>query len=80
MDPLSPDKRSPLFIRLICGDLGYCCIYAFFRLFKRTGLIATRLGMSRRTVQLYKVRWRAGEFKCEGCKNCLLTDMRRAGK
>jgi hypothetical protein len=60
-----------LFERLIKQELKFCCIYAFFKLQKRTGAIADRLGMTDRTVRYHKARWRAKEYKCEGCPNCL---------
>lgn len=53
------------------GGLGYCCLYAFFRLFKRTGLIAARLGMDDRTVRYQKARFRSGEYQCEKLDCCL---------
>lgn len=55
--------------KLICDPtpygLGYCCIYAFFRVHKRTGLIAERLGICDRAVRYHKADFKAGEFQCE---------------
>ena len=51
--------------------LGYCCIYAFFRLFKRTGLIAARLGLTDRAIRYHKMAYKDGDMHCEKCPNCL---------
>lgn len=57
--------------QLIEGDLGYCCEYAFFTLYKRTTLIADRLGVSVRVVQLHKAAVREGCVACSSKPNCL---------
>jgi len=56
---------------LIRDGLGYCCEYAFFRLHKRTGLIAARLGVSDRAVRYHKAAFKAGDLKCECTDRCL---------
>lgn len=53
------------------GGLGFCCLYAFFRLRKRTGLIAARLGVDERTIRRHKAAFKAGEYRCEELKCCL---------
>lgn len=54
---------------LICDDLGYCCLWAFFRLNKRTALVATRLGVTPRAVCYAKSAAKRGS--CENKANCL---------
>lgn len=51
--------------------LGYCCEYAFFKLKKRTGLIAERLGVCDRAVRYHKRAFKDGRVRCENCHNCL---------
>lgn len=61
---------------LVTEGLGYCCLWAFFRLFpsrRETSLIADRLGVSDRAVRY--ARNNAG--KCEKCKNCLFSTIAR---
>lgn len=65
------DKPIALTERLIKQGLGYCCLWAFFKLFRQTPMIALRLGVTPRTVRLYKARFRGGEYKCEGCAKCM---------
>jgi hypothetical protein len=71
VNTLPDHKPYTLTERLIRQGLGYCCLWAFFSLFRRTELIAIRLGVTPRTIRLYKARFRGGEFKCEGCEKCL---------
>lgn len=56
---------------MIEEDLGYCCEWAFFDLFKRTALIAARLGVTTRAVKYHKAAVREGCKTCEGKPNCL---------
>src|SRR5512146_1915593 len=56
---------------LICEGLGYCCEFAFFTCFKRTGLIAERLGVEARTVRYHKMAFKDGRLKCRGAATCL---------
>ena len=56
---------------LITAGLHYCCPYAFFRLNKRTEQIALRLGVSTRAVRYWKMAFKQGDMRCEGCKKCL---------
>lgn len=79
-DQIPPGKRSQ-FEKLVCEDgLGYCCPYALFRVTKETGKIATRLGMTTRTIRLWKAKFRSKEIVCEGRSNCLITHIRSLGK
>lgn len=70
-------KREPtkptLTETLICGEngLSYCCLFAFFSLYRKTEQIAIRLGVTSRTIRLYKARFRDGEFVCCGKGDCL---------
>jgi hypothetical protein len=66
-DPHTPSLTEYLITRA----LGYCCLWAFFSLFRQTGQIAQRLGVTPRTIRLYKARFRGGGFKCEGCEKCM---------
>lgn len=73
-----PRNSTPTIRSLVCGGLGYCCLWAFFKLHKRTAVIATRLGVSKRAVQQWKVRFREGCLTCEHKKDCLqMTVLRR---
>lgn len=73
------DNRST-FERLVCDGLGYCCPYAFLRTNKQTGHIAIRLGMSDRTVRLWKARFRDKELHCTVQPSCMLSAIRTGGK
>ena len=57
--------------RLVCEGLNYCCLWAFFRLHKRTGLIATRLGVTERAIRYWKMAFKQGDLSCEKCEKCL---------
>ena len=69
---------KPIVPELITGKngLNYCCLWAFFTLYRSSDAIALRLGVTTRTVRLYKERFHAGEFKCEGCEKCLKPHMK----
>jgi hypothetical protein len=56
---------------LITSGLGYCCSWFFFTHFKRTALIAIRLGVTPRAVRYAKAKFKSGEMKCRGCENCM---------
>lgn len=67
-------NEHSIFYRLITSQsegLGYCCVWAFFSRFKRTAVIAARVGVDRSTVKRWKRRFYAGELKCENCERCL---------
>lgn len=59
-------KRYQITTRILIRDMGYCCPFAFFYLFKRTALVATRLGVSTRAV-----RYAKASCTCERSKECL---------
>lgn len=56
---------------LITQDLGYCCLWFFFTRYKKTGLIAARLGVTERAVRYAKAEVRSGCSKCEGREACM---------
>jgi hypothetical protein len=60
---------------LICDPrpygLGYCCPYAFFKLHKRTGAIAARLGVTERAIRYWKMAFKDGHMKCQNAGKCL---------
>lgn len=56
---------------MVTQDLGYCCEFAFFALFKKTLQVAERLGVSRQAVQKKRRAFREGLMKCENCEKCL---------
>ena len=64
---------------LIEVDLGYCCEWFFFHHFKRTAVIADRLGVSTAAVRNAKARVRSGESVCKGCEGCLHARITLAG-
>lgn len=70
-----------LFERLVCEEgLGYCCPYALFRVTRRTGAIAIRLGMSDRIVRIWKARFRNKELSCENKPTCMIAHIRSIGR
>ena len=55
----------------ITRNLGYCCEWFFFQLYKDSALIAAHLGVTRATVKRHK-KWAKDEVvKCKSCVNCL---------
>lgn len=50
----------PTIRSMVTQDLHYCCLWFFFSRFRRTGLIAARLGVSPQAV-------RACRSTCGGC-------------
>jgi hypothetical protein len=66
----------PTITTLITKDLHYCCMWAFFSIFKKRGEIADRLGVSTRTVNRAKADFRAGKMKCKGCERCMKEQVR----
>lgn len=56
---------------LVVEELGYCCEWAFFSLFRQTTKISERLGVSRQAIKKRKALRREGCIKCEGKPNCL---------
>ena len=66
-----PKSSRPTVKSLIVFGLGYCCEWAFFKTYKRTGRIADRLGVGDRAIRYHKRMFKDGELKCEGCTNCM---------
>lgn len=62
---------------LIREGLGYCCLWAFFARYKRTGMIAARLGVTERAIRYHKADFRAGCLKCEKREKCLKEHLKR---
>jgi hypothetical protein len=60
-------------------SLGYCCPWFFFESHRkvRTGLIATRFGLSERTVRKWRAQFKCGGMKCEGSQQCLKARLKR---
>lgn len=54
---------------LITEGLNYCCPWFFFRLYRRSSVIADRLGVTVRAVQKAKAEADLGE--CERCGKCM---------
>lgn len=75
----NPD-RSPPIKGLITLGLNYCCVWAFFSLFRKTDVIADRLGCQRRVVQVWKKRFREGGLACTNCERCMFAALLKAGK
>lgn len=57
--------------RLIEDELGYCCEFAFFTLYRKTALVADRLGVSTRAIKKHKAAVREGCETCSSKPNCL---------
>ena len=56
---------------LVTKGLGYCCPWAFFKIFRKTPEIAARLGVTEQTVRNWKAKVDDGYCKCEGRGNCM---------
>jgi hypothetical protein len=65
---------------LITSGLGYCCPWMFFHLFRKTGVIAARLGVTERAVRYAKKRVKEGEWVCEGHPTCMCKRMTLSGE
>ncbi len=61
---------------LVTNDLGYCCVYFFFTRYRKTALVAARLGVSERAVRYHKADVKSGLTSCTKCEKCLLEKMR----
>jgi len=72
MRALSNNKPRRLTVaRMITEDLGYCCEYKFFSLYKDTPLVAARLGIDERTVRKHKAALAEGRLVCKNAGNCM---------
>lgn len=67
----NPIANPPNIRSMIVEDLGYCCPWVFFQMFRRTSLIATRLGVAPRSVRMVKARCDNGEETCTGVARCM---------
>jgi hypothetical protein len=56
---------------LVTQDLKYCCLWFFLTRFRRTRLVADRLGLTDQAIRACRSRVRSGEEKCEGRENCM---------
>lgn len=56
---------------MIVQDMGYCCPFFFFSHYRRTALIAARLGVSDRAVRYHKEELDAGRMVCAKAPGCL---------
>jgi len=90
VNTLSPDNVNtsnphPYSVpNLITGKdgLNYCCMYGFFSIYRRTAQIALRLGVTDRTVRVYKAKFKEGEYECEKRDCCLkkaITEIKLTG-
>lgn len=78
-----PKGAKSIVVPLI-ESLGYCCPWAFLRCHnalgqKKTGLIAARLGVNRKTVSRLKDAVRSGQFGCSHSETCLYARIRASG-
>jgi len=64
---------------MITEDLGYCCEWRFFSLYKNTAMIAARLGIDERTVRKHKAAFAEGRLVCENAANCMKAKTPRSG-
>ena len=72
MRALSNNKPRRLTVAsMITHDLGYCCEWRFFSLYKDSELIAARLGIDERTVRKHKAALAEGRLACRNCPNCM---------
>ena len=67
----------PTVTSLITQDLGYCCPWFFFRMFRRSVTVADRLGVTVRAVQ--KAKAAAAESGCSNCEKCMRQKVTLAG-
>ena len=51
--------------------LGYCCLWFFLTRFRRSRVVADRLGVDIRTINYARERVRSGEERCKGCDRCM---------
>ena len=63
-------SRTRILIADLIRDLHYCCEFRFFSLYRRTGIIAERLGVTTRAVRARRALYREGKLQCDKCPNC----------
>jgi hypothetical protein len=68
--PVHRTMKPGLIAHLVTKELHYCCEFRFFSLYRRTGLIAERLGVSPQAVRARRRLFLAGGMKCAGCPTC----------
>jgi hypothetical protein len=56
---------------LIVEDLGYCCPTFFFQTYRKTALVAARLGVTERAIRYAKAAVDDGQCSCEGRETCM---------
>lgn len=56
---------------LITDGLGYCCPWLFFQLYRKTSVIADRLGVTDRAVRYLKSKVDNHVCTCEGHPHCM---------
>lgn len=66
-----PPVHPPTIRSMIEEDLGYCCLEFFFTRFGKSGVIADRLGVTRRAVNVWELRVQNGECCCTNSPNCM---------
>ena len=64
-------SKKPLTEKLITDGMGYCCLYAYFSLYRQNRLIAARLGIHRWTVWYWKRKYDNGELTCQCNGKCM---------
>ena len=62
---------APTIASMITEDLGYCCVTFFFSRYKKTALVAARLGVSARAVRYAREADRLHPCVCEGREACM---------
>lgn len=62
---------------LITRSLGYCCLYAFFSLYRKPSQIADRLGCTKNAVKYRKNQFLDGKLACEQCPKCMKPNLKR---
>lgn len=56
---------------LVVEDLGYCCVWFFLTRFRRSRVVADRLGLDIRTVNYARKRVKDGTEVCSQCDRCM---------
>lgn len=51
--------------------LGYCCLWFFLTRFRRTRLVADRLGVSMEAVNAHRRKVKCGQLQCESRGSCM---------
>lgn len=67
----NPIANPPNIRSMIVEDLGYCCPWLFFRGFRKSSLIAARLGVATRSIQVVKASCDNGYEECTNAPTCM---------